>query len=177
MKCSLCNCYNKNVEAYSNYCKKCGLYLGKINKDKVVDTINAMIKRWDSPKSFNWYTKFEDGHVLFRFNVIKKIISNVTIPEDVTLEEFGALIQVLTYLTMDFEYNITTQMIILFALASDFTAEYTSQYRYWIKIGKKEKNRTAYEYSMYELYNIGTRRAKKKIQRIKKLLRRLPNNA
>ena len=73
-KCPICKRKKAKGVKYSDYCEKCGLFLGKINKEKVVETINSMVEKWNTNKKFNYYTKWSDGHIRFEYRGIKKII-------------------------------------------------------------------------------------------------------
>lgn len=177
-KCLICKTKKTKGPKYSDYCRKCGLYLGEINKEKVVETIKKMIERWNSPKKYDFYTKWSDGHIRFEYRGIKKIIDNVTFGEDLNFEEFCSLIQIISYLTIEFDYNITSLALTLFSFGSQFFENAKIPFNYWLKVGLKEQNRTAYDYLLGYMYSSRedeTRRGKRKIAKIKEILRHVPN--
>ena len=176
--CPICNSKNSKGTKYSEYCKKCGLFQGEINKDKVIETINSMIEKWNTPKKYDYYTRWEDGHVRFNYRGVKKLIDNITFGDDLTFEQFGALVQIISYLTIEFDFNITGLAVTMFAFASQFIEDAKRPFNYWLKVGIKEKNTAAYDYllaSMYSSEADKTRKGRRKIQKIKKILRSLPN--
>ena len=177
-KCPICLSRNSKGIKYSDYCKKCGLFLGEIKKDKVIETIDAMVEKWNTPKKFDYYTKWEDGHVRFNYRGVKKLIDNITFGDDLTFEQFGALVQIISYLTIEFDFNITGLAVTMFAFASQFIEDAKRPFNYWLKVGIKEKNRATYDYllgCMYSSEADKTRKGRRKIQKIKKILRSLPN--
>ena len=66
-KCPICKGDKTKGPKYSDYCRKCGLFLGEINKEKVIESVNAMIEKWNSTKRFDYYTKRNDGQVRFEY--------------------------------------------------------------------------------------------------------------
>ena len=177
-KCPICSSKNYKGVKYSEYCKKCGLFLGEVKTDKAVEIINSMVERWNCQKKFDYYTKYPDGHIGFNYRGVKKLIDNITFGDDLTFEQFGALVQVISYLTMEFEYNITGLAVTLFAFACQFIETAKQPFKYWLKVGVKEKNRTAYDYLLGCVYSAEldkTRKGRRKIRKIRKILRQLPN--
>lgn len=179
-KCPICKSKKKKGPNYSQYCEKCGLFIGKIDAENITSIIDLMIQRWGyGNKKFNYYKIWQDGHIMFKFRGVRKLIKNITFGSDITFEEFGALVQIISFLTIEFEFNITALAIDLFAFSSQFIVEAKNQFDYWLKVGIKNNDRTAYEYLLYNAYSAGidsTRRGKKKIRKIKEYLRKLPND-
>lgn len=117
-KCPICRTSKSRGTVYSDYCVKCGLFMGDINKEKAIENIDAMIEKWNSPKKFNYYTKWNDGHIRFEYRGVKKLIDEITFGDDLNFEQFGSLIQIISYLSIEFDYNITSLALNLFAFAS-----------------------------------------------------------
>lgn len=177
-KCPICKSNETKGLTYSDYCRKCGLFLGEIKKEKVIENVNSMIEKWNSPKKFDYYTKWSNGHIRFEYRGVKKLIDNITFGDDLNFEQFGSLIQIISYLTIEFDYNITSLALTLFAFGSQFFENAKIPFDHWLKVGLKEKNRTAYDYLLGYMYSAEadkTRRGRRKIAKIKAILRHLPN--
>lgn len=177
-KCPICKSNDIKGRQRSDYCRKCGLFLGEINKEEVIKNVNSMIEKWNSSKKYDYYTKWSDGHIRFEYRGVKKLIDNITFGDDLNFEQFASLVQIISYLTIEFEYNITSLAIMLFGFAAQFFENAKIPLDYWLKVGLKEKNRSAYEYLLAYMYSIEaykTRRGRRKIAKIKAILRHLPN--
>lgn len=180
MKCW--NCYKKHRHVAYNYeyCSRCGLYLESFNLEKqkaAVDLLEKMLVRWGYEKRVYFYKIREDNGYVFKYIGIKKIIENIFIIDDITIAELNALIQIISYLSFGFEMNITELAIRLFWFAQDFFNSHQNHLAYWVKRGLKEKSRSAYEYLLYELYykDSLTKKGKRKKEKIRQILRSLPN--
>lgn len=177
-KCVICKSRKAKGLEYSDYCVKCGLYLGKIDKEKVIENIDAMLKNCDCPKRFGYYIKWTDYLIKFDYWGVKKIIENIYHFGDVSFEQFASLVQLISYLTIEFDYNITSLALDLFVFGSQFFENARTPFEYWLKVGLKEKNRAAYDYLLgckysAEVYN--SRRGRRQIEKLKAKLRHLPN--
>ena len=178
MKCQICNKRNVIEGWSSHFCQKCGLYLDEPDLNKIVEELDSMIVRWNTRKEFKYYKRYEDGHIAFNFKSVKRIIEHITFGDDVNFTEFEDLVKVVSYLTIEFQYNITSLALHLFAFATDHYVMYEKIFKYWMKVGHKERNRTVYEYSLYMMLSNGTntsRRGRKKERRLKTIIRSLPN--
>ena len=179
-KCPICKA-DKIIDGYSEYCKKCGLFLGEIDKEKIIKNIDSMILMWNmwkSPKKFDYYTKMSDGHIRFEYRGVKKIIDYITFGDDLNFDQFTSLVQIISYLTIEFDYNITSLAIILFAFATQFFDNAKIPFKYWLRVGLKEKNSVAYDYLLALMYSVEkdkTKRGRRQIAKIKAILRHLPN--
>ena len=182
MKCEICNKRNKNRGWDSRYCSHCGLYLKDVDRAAVTKIIDEMLRRWNSPKKFVYYeTSDYNGEIIYRikYKGVKKIIDYIFWGDQVTLKEAESLIQLISYLSLEFEYNITKLAITLFWYINDNLISCRKILNYWIKVGQREKCRYAFD-AEYCIYIAGLKEGKDKYnrrcKRIRNILRHLPND-
>ena len=182
MKCWNCRRTNKNKGYNFEYCSKCGLYVGTLDlKDitEIVESLESMVKRWGLSKTISFYKECDDGGYTFKYKGIKAIINHVFVVDDITIAELNALIKVISYLSKEFETNITELAIGLFWFAKDFFNSHQEHLLYWVKNGLKERNRYAYECLLFEFYNpeeSHKKRVLRKVEKIRRIMRTLPND-
>lgn len=148
MKCWNCQKSNKNKGYNYEYCSKCGLYIDDLHlKDLalIVETLEKMIERWGLTKSISFYKRRDDDGYIFKYKGIKAIINHVFRDDDITIAELNALIKSMSYLSREFEMNITELTINFFWFAKDFFNSHQEHLLFWVKQGLKERNRYAYE--------------------------------
>ena len=176
MNCFLCHKKNKNKGYYAHHCSTCGLYLEEVNKEKVIEVVDAMLCRLS--RKIKYCTRCEDGHIAFHYRGIKKIVDCIFYNEDVTFKELEALIQIISYLCKEFDYNVTSLCVCIYSFISNYYGESLDILNYWLKRGFREKSRTAYECQLGILYASNIDKSKsglRKINKIKSILRSLPN--
>lgn len=182
MKCWNCQKSNKNKGYNYEYCSKCGLYIDDLHlKDLalIVETLEKMIERWGLAKSISFYKRRDDDGYIFKYKGIKAIINHVFRDDDITIAELNALIKSISYLSREFEMNITELAINLFWFAKDFFNSHQEHLLFWVKKGLKERNRYAFECLLFEFYNpeeSHKKRVLRKAENIRRIMRTLPNN-
>ena len=183
MKCEICGKRNKNKGWDSRHCSTCGLYIEEVDKAKVISVIDGMINRWNYVKKINYYETSEfEGETIYKikYKGVKKIINELSFGDETTLYEVECLIQLISYLSLEFEYNITSLAITLFWFINDNLIKCDKFLTYWIKRGKKEKVRKAFETEYCILYaNEKNNRIEKpfKIKKLNSILRHLPTDS
>lgn len=178
MKCWNCHKSKKDSKWNPKCCPKCGLWLETIDLDHAVYVIDGMIERWNSPKQYHYYNRCADNHIRLNYKGIKKIISDIVYSDKLTFGEIEALIQIITYESHEFDYNITSLALNLFCFIVDTFGVYHKIMHYWIKRGIKEDNRDAYDYQlalMYSNEDDKTKHGRRKINKVKEKMRHLPN--
>lgn len=178
MKCW--NCHKRRKESYwsPDYCPVCGLYQKEIEREGIVKIVDEMIASWDTIKQFKYYERTSD-HIRFLPKGVRKLINYISWGEKVTLLEAEELIKLITYISREFEVNITEQAINLFGFICCHLGMCEDIFEYWLKRGKKEGVRDAYIYLIGGIYSNDeekTRRGKRKLERLQDKERRLPNN-
>lgn len=181
MKCWNCKKNNKNKGYNYEYCSKCGLYIEVLHQpdlENIIELLKKMVERWGLKKNISFFKRREDNGVVFKYKGIKAIINHVFRDDDITIGELNALIKAISYLSKEFEMNITELAINLFWFAKDFFNSHQSHLLYWIKKGLKERNRYAYECLLFEFYNpeeCHKKKVLKKAEKIRSIMRTLPN--
>lgn len=178
MKCW--NCHKRRKVSYwkPGYCPVCGLYQEEIKLEDVVKHIDEMIERLNTRKQFIYY-----DYVIDQIRIIpkgvRKLINHLSWGDEVTLLEIEELIKLITYISKEFEVNITEMALNLFALICDHLGMCEDIFEYWLKRGQKEGVRVAYTYLIGGIYSNDeekTRRGKRKLRKYQDKERRLPNN-
>lgn len=176
MKCW--NCHKRKRDSYwTDYCPVCGLYQKEINREEIVKIVDEMIVRWDTNKQFKYYERTSD-HIRFLPRGVRKLINYLFWGDNVTLLEVEELIKLITYISREFEVNITEQAIKLFAFICFHLGMFEGIFRYWLKRGKKEGVRITYDYLIGAIYSNEedkTRRGKRKLRKYQDKARHLPN--
>ncbi len=178
MKCWNCH-KRRRVSCWNpDYCSVCGLYQKEIEREEIAKIVDEMIARWDTNKQFKYYERTSD-HIRFLPKGVRKLINYISWGEEVTLLEAEELIKLITYISREFEVNITEQAINLFGFICCHLETYKNIFEYWVKRGKKEGVRLAYSYligGIYSNHKDETRRGKRKLERLRDKERHLPNN-
>lgn len=178
MKCW--NCHKRKRDSYWNlgYCPVCGLYQKEIKLEKVTEHIDEMIDRWNTRKQFNYYEICIDDHIRIIHRGVKKLINYISWGEKITLLETEELIKLISYISREFETNITEMAVNLFGFICCHLGMYRDIFQYWLKRGKKEGVRVAYDYLIGGIFSNGedeTKRGKRKLRKLQDQVRHLPN--
>ena len=143
MKCWNCKKNNKNKGYNYEYCSECGLYIESLHQpdlENIIELLEKMVERWGLKKSISFFKRREDNGVVFKYKGIKAILNHVFHDDDITIGELNALIKAISYLSKEFEMNITELAINLFWFAKDFFNSHQSHpYLHEINLSFKDE--------------------------------------